>query len=155
MPYSVEKRNQFLKLTFPSLNNNVTSASTPAKLYLALCTNDPVADGGVFNELTGDTYKRKLIARKGEDLPAYMSDINEGKIYNKEQITFNRATVAWSQVKGIGLFEVEENGSPIFYATLKTPVDTAANQIFTFDPNTFVVQFADTDVEIEAEPSAN
>lgn len=155
MPYSVEKRNEFLKLTFPSLNSNVTGVSTPAQLYLALSVNDPVADKGVFNELSGDTYKRKLIARKGQDLPAYMSDIKDGKIYNKEQITFNRAKVAWTQVKGIGLFTVEENGSPIFYAALKNPVDTAPNQIFTFDPNTFVVQFADTDVEIEAEPTAN
>lgn len=154
MPYSVEKRNEFLKLTFPSLNNN-TSASTPAQLYLALSVNDPVADRGVFNELSGDTYKRKLIARKGQDMPAYMSDIEGGKIYNKEQITFNRAKVAWTQVKGIGLFNVEENGSPIFYAALKNPVDTDENEIFTFDPNTFVVQFAETDVEIEAEPTAN
>jgi hypothetical protein len=75
-----------------------------------------------------------------------------------KQITFNRATVAWDQVKGIGLFTTNDPedaaySAPIFYAALKNPVDTAPNQIFTFDPNTFVVQFADTDVEIEAEAS--
>lgn len=89
--------------------------------------------------MSGDTYARVLIARKGEDLPDYMSAVSGGKIYNKKQITFNRATVAWNQVKGIGLFEAETGGIPTFYATLKTTVDTAANQIFTFDPNTFVV----------------
>ena len=152
MPYSVEKRNEFLKLTFPSLNS--TSVSAPTKLYLGLSANDPVADGGTFNELTCDTYARVLIARKGEDLPDYMSSVASGKIYNAKQITFNRATVAWTQVKGIGLFENVTGGTPIFYSTLKTPVDTAPNQIFTFDPNTFVIQFADTDVEIEATPAS-
>lgn len=152
MPYSIEKRNQFLNLTFPSLNS--TNVSIPSKMYLALCSNDPVADGGAFNELSGDTYARVLICRKGEDLPNYMSAVNAGKIYNTKQITFNRATTAWTQVKGIGLFETETNGSVVFYATLKDPVDVGTNQIFTFDPNTFVVQFADTDVEIAAEASA-
>ena len=154
MPYSIDKRNTFLNLTFPTLSNKNTTYSAPSKLYLALCTNDPVADNGAFTELNEDTYARVLLARAGEDLPDYMSTINNGKIYNLKQITFNRAKANWTQVKGIGLFTDETNGSPIFYATLKDPVDTEENQIFTFDPGTFVVQFADTDVEIEAEASA-
>ena len=152
MPYSIEKRNQFLNLTFPG--QTTITVSQPSKVYLGLCNNDPVTDGGTFAELTCDTYARVLLSRKGQDLPDLLSDIADGKIYNVKQITFNRATEAWTQVKGIGIFESEEGGSPTFYATLKTPVDVALNQIFTFDPNTFVVQFADTDVEIEAEGSA-
>lgn len=154
MPYSIEKRNEFLNLTFPTVSNKSKTYSTPSFLYLALCTNDPVADNGTFNELNEDTYARVLLARAGQDLPDLLSTITAGKIYNVKQITFNRAKANWSQVKGIGLFTTEEGGAPTFYATLKNPVDTAINQIFTFDPNTFIVQFADTDVEIEAEASA-
>lgn len=154
MPYSIEKRNEFLNLTFPTMSNKNKTYNAPSTLYLALCTNDPVADKGTFNELNEDTYARVLLARAGQDLPDYLSTISAGKIYNVKQITFNRAKANWSQVKGIGLFTVETNGTPTFYATLNKPVDTEKNQIFTFDPGTFVVQFADTDVEIEAEASA-
>lgn len=153
MPYSVEKRNQFLRVTFPTMST--ATVSTPDRLYLALCKNDPEADGGVFDELTCDTYARVLLARKGQDLPDYMSAIANGAIDNVKQINFNRATVDWDQVKGIGLFEVATNGVPTFYAKLKDAISVKANQIFTFDPHTFVIQFADQDVEISAEASAN
>lgn len=149
MPYSMTKRNDFLKQTFPTAN----TANSPSNLYLGLCKNDPVADNGTFNELSGDTYSRVLLRRKTDSLPDYLSDVSNGKVYNVKQIVFNRATVQWEQVKGIGLFESETGGTPTFYAKLKTPVDTAPNQIFTFDPKTFIVQFADTDVEIEADVS--
>lgn len=147
MPYSIAKRNEFLQLTFPT--SSVTNS--PNELYLALCSNDPVADDGTFTELSGDTYARVLLKRKSDTLPDYLSSVSNGKVYNEKQIVFNRATTAWTQAKGIGLFTAKTGGSPTFYATLKTPIDVAANQIVTFDPNTFVVQFADTDVEIAAE----
>lgn len=151
MPYSIAKRNEFLQLTFPT--TGVTNS--PEKLYLALCSNDPVADKGAFTELSGDTYARVLLKRKGETLPDYLSSISNGKISNEKQIVFNRAKTAWAQANGIGLFTAETGSSPFFYATLKNPVNTAENQIVTFDPGTFIVQFADTDVEIEAGADAN
>jgi len=151
MPYSITKRDMFLKLTFPTVS---AAFSSPSKLYLGLCSNDPVADSGAFTELDCDTYARVLLSRQGEDLPDYMSTVADGKIYNKKQINFNRAKTAWTEAKGIGLFETEGATTPTFYATLLTPVTVAPNQIFTFDPETFVIQFSDTDVEIAAEASA-
>lgn len=154
MPYSMTKRNQFLNLTFPGAST--VSYNSPNKIYLGLSSNDPVADGGTFNELDCDTYSRLLIARRGQDLPDYLSTVAEGKIYNKKQMNFNRATEAWTRVMGIGIFEDETGGEPIFYANIQNEdgyVDVGMNQIFTFDPETFVVQFADTDVEIEATAS--
>lgn len=155
MPYSMTKRNQFLNLTFPGMSTS--SYQSPAKIYLGLCSNDPVADGGTFNELDCDTYARLIIARRGEDLPDYLSTVSEGKIYNKKQMNFNRAKEQWTRVKGIGIFETETGGEPTFYSNIQNEdgyVDVGVNQIFTFDPETFVVQFADTDVEIEATASA-
>ncbi|MBO5435876.1 MAG: hypothetical protein J6J23_07085 [Clostridia bacterium] len=178
MPYNYDKRKMFLNLTIP-VNDETTSYNIPSNVYLALFSNDPVADmqnsevinkfveitnsdaenGGFTNDdgrFVNENYERKLIARKDSDLPNYLEFVDNEQgmpvIHNARQITFNRADLAY-EVKGIGLYEVAEGGDPTFYATLKSPVTVDVDKIFTFDPEQFKIQFSDEDGEISIEAS--
>jgi hypothetical protein len=162
MPYSIEQRNNFLKLTFPTGagvdkdgNRLRFQVNSPNTVWLGLCKNDPtelVEGVRSFEELSCDTYARVPLAQIGNTLVNIMSDVADGKIYNVADIQFPTANAQWDDVNGIGLFTTATEGEPMFYAKLPETKRVEADEILTFKPETFVMQFADEDLEISANP---
>ena len=120
------------------------------KVFLGLCSNDPEADGGTFNELSGNGYSRVLIHQYNETYPGLITASANRVVSNIKQIGFTKATGgAWAQAKGYGLFTTETGGTPFFYTALGKAVDTAEGAVFLFDPGELKIACQTTDVEIE------
>lgn len=152
-PYDDSNSNSLLGWTFGK--NALTAKS---QVYIGLCTNDPVADGGVFNELEGKAYKRKLINVYADQAYFdYISPASARSILNGEQINYIKATEDWDPVNGIGLFTTETGGTPYFYGKLELTEEQAAQggvvcpagAVFLFDPQTLKVSFPASDVMAE------
>lgn len=150
MPFSDTYANQILNYTF----SKVATLTAPIAVYIGLCTNDPEADGGAFNELSGNGYARVLISQKGETYPDVMDSAASRAITNGKQINWTKATADWVRVKGFGLFSSASGGSPFFYGKLElTDEEEAAGGILCetgavmlFDPNSLKISFPTTDV---------
>jgi hypothetical protein len=145
MPVGVTDSNNFLGWLFAknSMNNK-------NKVYIGLSSNDPEADGGVFNELSGDGYARELISQYGESYPNKIGSPSNRKITNTAQINFTKFT-AQKIAKGIGFFTAETGGTPYMYFKLSNSGGTLtipAGAVALFDPNTFVLALGDTDEEL-------
>lgn len=144
MPFSTSYANQILDMIFARRYG----VKAPETVYLALSTNNPEATNGDFYELTGDTYKRLLIASLQKDpdyktsvtdenydifsayIPSkdltYIGDADSREINNVEQINWTKATDRnWDAVNGFGLFETKEGGKPFYYGKL----DLTAEQV--------------------------
>lgn len=141
MPFDTPHENSILKVLF----GQQQSWSVGSDIYLALTSNDPRADKGSISELSGDTYERVLIAKYGTDLLNHMNVPNDGKISNKIQINWNKATTAWGTAKGFAMYNAKTNGSLIFYDKLKEDVEIAPNSVALFDPGDFSISFTDPD----------
>lgn len=138
MPYNTTWSNNFLNLTFAK----TTSISAPATVYIGLCSNDPVADGGTFTELSGNGYSRVLIAQRGESYPNVIGTAANRAITNPYQINWTKATGDWAEAKGFGLFEAASGGTPYYFDKLDEPYPTAAEgAVALFDPNTLKLTF--------------
>ena len=145
MPFSTTYANNILNWAVGRSN----SLSSHSKVFLGLCSNDPEADGGTFNELSGNGYGRVLLHEYNRDYPALMTSAANRAISNGKQIGFVKATAAWATAKGYGLFTAESgSAAPFFYAKLKNPVDTPEGAVFLFDPGELKIAFQTTDVEI-------
>lgn len=145
MPFSTTYANNILNWAFGKSNG----LAVHSKVFLGLCSNDPEASGGTFNELSGNGYGRVLLEQYGETYPSLMTTATDRGIRNGKQIGFTKATGgAWTTAQGYGLFTAETGGTPFFYAKLKTPVETPEGAVFLFDPSELRIEFQATDVEI-------
>lgn len=117
--------------------------SAPAQVWAGLSTNAPETDGGTFTEVTGNGYGRALLTVRGQDAIDYINDAANRKIDNGRQITWPKATGAYS-VRGIGFFASETGGTPFAVGDLGTPenpitVQVASGAIPMFEKNGFNV----------------
>lgn len=153
MPFSDTYANNILNY----LMAKTATLTAPATVYIGLCSNDPEADGGTFNELSGGGYARVMISQKGETYPDIISTATSRAITNAKQINWNKATLDWSRFKGFGLFSNPTGGSPFFYGKLElTEEEEAAGGILCeagavalFDPQTLKITFPATDAAAE------
>ena len=116
MPFSTAYANEILDYTL-SRSSNVSPA--PDKVYIGLSSNDPEADGGVFNELSGGNYERTLVSVRNNQYVQYFGNASNRMIKNSRQINWNKATTDWGIVRGFGLFSSETGGSPYFYGKIE------------------------------------
>lgn len=142
MPFSTTKAAEILNYMFSKTS---TSLSAPDNIYIGLSTNDPEADGGAFNELSGNNYARVLVSKKGAAYPDYISSTSGRTIVNSKQIVFNKASAKWETAMGFGLFTAATGGSPFYYAKLDSDVTVDGGAVALFDPNTLSIGFATTD----------
>lgn len=148
MPFSNVYANNILNWAM----GRSTALTAHSQVWLGLCSNDPEADKGTFNELSGNGYERTLLHEYNREYPGLIDPAGDRAITNGKQIGFVKATGgAWNTVNGYGLFTVEQNGTPFFYAKLKNPVDTPEGAVFLFDPGELKIDFQDTDVDIVEE----
>ena len=142
MPFSVTYANNILNYLF----SKTKSLSPPALVYIGLSTNDPEADGGTFNELSGNNYARLLLSSKDSTYPNFFSTASNRNIKNDYQMVFNKATGDWETANGFGLFSSETGGTPFYYGKLDAPVFVPAQAVALFDPGTLSITLPDTDV---------
>ncbi len=142
MPFSTTYANNILNWAFGKSG----SLSGHTKVYIGLCSNDPEADGGTFNELSGNGYSRVLVSQYNEAFPDVIGTASGRAITNPKQINWTKSTAAWATAKGFGLFTTETGGAPYFYGTLDTPVEVPQGAVALFDPNTLKISFPTTDV---------
>ena len=150
MPFNDSYANQILNWAFGK-----AQLSALSKVYIGLCTNDPEASGGTFNELSGKGYTRVLISQHGETYPNLIGSASNRQIQNTYQINWTKATADWERVKGFGLFTTESGTTaPFFYGKLDLNEEDQANggilcvagAVMLFDPQTLKISFPETDV---------
>lgn len=152
MPFSDSYANNILNYTF----SKTQQLTAPAQVWIGLSSNDPEADGGTFNELSGGGYGRVLISLRGETYPNFINSASDREITNSYQIAFPKATAEWT-VNGIGLFSSQTGGEPFFYGAIELTeeqieaggliVDPGA--VALFDPETLKIGFPAEDVPAE------
>lgn len=147
MPFNTTTANQLLNWT---LGNSSVTLSQNSEVWIGLCTNDPEADGGDFEELTGDTYKRVLINKFGETYPDVIGSASDRSIENTQQINWTKATTKWPAVKGFGLFTSETLGNPYFYGKLEENLNVVAGSVALFDPGALKISFPTSDAAAAA-----
>lgn len=89
------------------------------EVWMGLSTNNPEADGGTFNEVSGFGYGRTLVTINGQAYPDFIGGASGREVANKKQIVFPKATGAYD-VAGFGLFENETGGTPFATGYLGT-----------------------------------
>lgn len=141
MPFSTPYANNILNYLFAKTKELII----PDAVYIGLCANDPEADNGTFNELSGYGYARVLISQKGETYPNVIGSASNRMITNPYQINWTKATGDWEEAKGFGLFSAASGGTPFFYGKLEVPVTCVAGAVALFDPNTLKISFPTTD----------
>lgn len=152
MPFSNSYANSILNHTFAKTQQ----LNAPNQVWIGLSSNNPEADGGTFNELSGGGYGRVLISLRGETYPNFINSASDREITNSYQIAFPKATAEWT-VNGIGLFSSQTGGEPFFYGAIELTeeqieaggliVDPGA--VALFDPETLKIGFPAEDVPAE------
>lgn len=142
MPYSTTQANSILNWTFAK-----SSLPNKSAVYIGLCKNDPEADGGWDSEkeLSGYGYARVLISQSGSSFPNLMASASGRQIQNSGQINWTKATAAWEEAKGFGLFETATGGTPFYYGKLTEPLTVPEGAVALFDPATLILGFATAD----------
>lgn len=131
--------------------------ATISKVYIGLCSNDPEAGKGTFNELSGGGYSRVLISQYGQTYPDIMNSADERAITNGSQINWTKFTEN-KRAKGFGLFTSETLGTPYFYGKLELTAEEEAaggllieaGSVALFDPQTLKIEFPTTDTTASA-----
>ena len=127
--------------------------ATKSKVYIGLSSNDPEADGGTFNELSGDTYERVLVSQYGEAYPPFIGNAADRSITNVKQINWTKATKQWPLINGFGYFDTPTGGTPFYYGKLDLTEEQQAvggvlvepGAVFLFDPASMKISFRETD----------
>lgn len=146
MPFSATYANAILNYTF----SKVKELTAPEFVYIGLCTNDPEADGGTFNELSGGGYTRVMISQRGENYPDVIGSASGRAVTNVKQVNWAKATLNWEEANGFGLFSAPTGGTPFFYGKLEEPVTCEAGAVALFDPQTLKIEFPKNDVSTAA-----
>ena len=147
MPFSDTYANSILNYAL----SKTATLTAPNQVWIGLSSNDPEADGGTFNELSGGGYARVLISQKGETYPNTMGSASDRAITNTYQLNWPKATLDWT-VKGIGLFSSSSGGSPFFYGAIELTEEqiaaggllVEAGAVALFDPQPFQIAFPET-----------
>lgn len=142
MPFSNAYANELLDYTLGKVANISTA---PTNIYIGLSSNDPEADGGTFNELSGNAYARVLVSIRNQTYPDLISRASDREIKNIKQVNWNKATGDWGTPKGFGLFSQETGGSPFFYGKLDSTDNVSAGAVALFDPGAFKISFPTKD----------
>ena len=154
MPHNISDANKILNSTFRG-----EAIPSVSEIWMGLSTNDPVADGGTFNELAGNGYARVLVEQVGKSYPALLGEATGRSITNVKQINWTKATGGdWQRANGVGFFTAQTGGTPRFYGKLTlTAEQIAAGGLLTeegavclLDPGAFRVEMADYDLDIDA-----
>ena len=114
MPFTDSYANSILNYMFAKTQ----SLTAPSAVYIGLCKNDPVADGGNIEELEGNGYNRVLISQKGATYPNVIGSATNREITNTLQINWTKATGVWEKANGFFLSSsstVGETASIFFY----------------------------------------
>lgn len=139
MPLTTVYANKVLDYIFGK-----SSLTRPTAVYIALSANDPEADNGTFNEISGDTYERVLLMNNEGDTNL-MGNASERTITNTKQINWTKATAEWAEANGFGIYTAKTGGELLYYGKLDTPVKVAADAVALFDPGTLKISFATVD----------
>lgn len=125
MPFNDSYSNNILNYLF----GKTSSLTAPTSVYIGLSENDPEADKGAFNELSGDSYTRVEIVKKvsGSDVHGFINSASNRAISNGKQINWVKSTGGWpKRAKGFGLFTSATGGSPFFYGKLDLTTEQEA-----------------------------
>lgn len=141
MPFSTNCANNVLNYLFGK-----QTLSAPTAIYIALSANDPEADNGTFNELSGDTYERVLLINNAGDTNL-MGSASGRAISNAKQINWIKATTEWAEVKGFGIYTAKTGGDLLYYGKLDNPIKVPAEAVALFDPGTLQISFATVDTD--------
>lgn len=118
MPFTTTETNNILNWALGK-SNGLTSK---IKVYIGLLKNDPEADNGTCQELSGDTYHRVLISAYNNTDIKLIGSADARVIQNTAQIAWTKATATWPEVKGIALYTTESGTTaPFYYAKVPTP----------------------------------
>ena len=140
MPFNTTYANNILNFAFGK-----GSLSAPSNVFMGLCSNDPEADNGTFNELSGNGYSRILIST-GSGYPNLIGSASNRMIQNTKQINWTKATGDWVTACGFGLFTSETGGTPYYYGSLAEPIAVSAGSVALFDPYSLKLTFPETDI---------
>lgn len=145
MPFNTLYANNILNLVM----GKTASMTGTSKVWLGLCSNDPEAGNGSFNELSGKGYTRVLLHQYNDSYPGLIGSADNRAIANVKQIGFTKATGGdWDDVNGYGLFTEPTGGAPFYYTKLKNTVSTPEGAVFLFDPGDLKIAFHTSDVDI-------
>ena len=142
MPFSNTYANLILNYTF----SKVAKLDAPEFVYIGFCSNDPEADNGTFNELSGNGYSRVLISQRGQTYPDVIGTASNRQIKNTKQINWTKATGKWTDAKGIGLFSTLTGGAPFYYCKLDNTLSVDANAVALFDAGELSISITSTDI---------
>lgn len=153
MPFTNTYANDILNWAFGK-----GALSSHSKVYIGLCSNDPEADNGTINELSGGGYERVLISQLNSEYPGLMNGATLRSIVNGRQINWTKATTNWDLVNGFFLSTspaVGEKPNIFFYGGLELTeeqkaaggLEVVAGAVALFDPNSLKISFPDADEE--------
>lgn len=144
MPFSTTCANNILDYLFGKVELPKISS-----IYLALSINDPEADNGRFDELSGNTYTRVLLPTNYGELNP-MGEASGRKITNARQINWTKATAEWPEVKGFGIFDRVTQGTLLYYGKLDNPIKVLPEAVALFDPGQLQISFSTTDADLQS-----
>ena len=144
MPFTTSESNKILNWALGKSD----ALAEKSEIWMALLKNDPEAENGAIDELSGDTYERVLINRHGDTYPALIGVASDRVIKNTAQINWTKALTNWPEVKGIALFTAKVGGEPYYYAKVPTPFVTEAGDVALFEAGNFQIALLDTDIDI-------
>lgn len=93
--------------------------TSPATVYLALCTADPDTTPG--SEISAPSYTRE---------PIVLGAPSNGVATNASATTFEVATTAWGTISWIAVYDSATNGNLLYSAQLTSPQTITLNRIF-------------------------
>jgi len=144
MPFTVNESNNILNWAL----GKTGALAAKEQVWIALLKNDPEADNGAIDELSGDTYERVLIHQSANAYPGLIGVASDRVIKNTAQINWTKALTDWPEVKGIALYTTKMGGEPYYYAKVPAPFVTEAGDVALFEAGNFQIALLDTDVDI-------
>lgn len=107
--------------------------TSPAKVYLALYTNDP-GDGNTGTEVTGGSYARQEVTFGA---PAVIN--NKSTIKNSADVVFPAATADWGTITHVGIMTAQTDGNLLYYGPVSTAKQIDTGDQFKAAANNIVV----------------
>lgn len=114
------------------------------QVWAALGSNDAQADKS-FVEITpnaANNYARVLIKQTDVAFPDVLT-VDGRRVYNHEQIVFNKVQSAAYTAKSIALYRQETGGTPYAYGTLEAPVSCVVGSLPMFEREAFELTIPD------------
>lgn len=103
--------------------------ASPATLYMALSTADPLDDGSGLNEPAGGAYARASVTNNLTEWPAAAG----GSKSNASQISFPTATALWGTVTHFAILDAASGGNMLAHGALTNPKTIDPGDTASFD----------------------